>query len=106
MEEEMNNMDGNQMYSNEQTISLNRDVFSIDFKQIVFQYASGHKAVKVINHKGIIMQPYLFKHLIGVMQDTVKDYEKKFGEIKVDKKASKSNVPVDIIQSESTAYIG
>ncbi len=104
---DVNNIDESEMYSNEQTVSHNQDLFGIDFKQIGFQFEPGHKPIRVISHKAVILQPYMFKELIKTMQLNIEKYEKKFGKIKVNKKAEQSNVQVEIVPpKETSAYIG
>ena len=77
----INNIDQSPPYtSNEQTIYHYPDKFIIDFRYLHHQFV-GTEGLAVINHKVIILDPWVIKNLVKVMEDNIQKYESKFGEI-------------------------
>lgn len=76
----INNIDQSPYLSNEQTINHYPDKFIIDFRYLHHQFV-GNEGMVVINHKVIILDPWVIKNLVKTMEDNIQKYESKFGEI-------------------------
>jgi len=66
--------------SNEQTINHYPDKFIIDFRYLHHQFV-GNEGLLVINHKVIILDPWVIKNLVKAIEENIQKYESKFGEI-------------------------
>ena len=57
-----------------------------------------------VKHKTIVMDPLMAKNILGILKDNLEKYEKNFGEIKIQKRKTKSK-PIEYSE-ESARYIG
>jgi hypothetical protein len=90
------------------TISHNPYKFILDFTQITPRFdrlPSGMQQTMAIKHKTLIMDPIMAKSLLNILDENIKKYEKKFGEIKLGRKEKKEIKPTDYSE-EATRYIG
>jgi hypothetical protein len=92
------------------SVSHNPSKFIVDFVQNTPRFEAlpdGKKQESmVIKHNTIIMDPHLAKSFIEVLKSNMKNYEKRFGAIKLrDKKKVKGKGKTAIAHAE-TRYIG
>ena len=74
--------DGDQFYANETSINFGPLEFVLDFKcSNHVQDMPDHKGL-LIRHNPVILSPFHAKSLLGVLTNSLKNYEEKFGEIK------------------------
>jgi len=85
----INNVDNNPFFTNEQTVNHQPDKFMIDFKNTVPHFVA-NEVIMVLNHRIIIMDPYMAKLFLATLKDNISKYETKFGEIKKSKQLIKS----------------
>src|SRR3989344_5709910 len=76
--------DKNPFSSDAQTVNHSPDRFEIDFKSIHSEFVPGdaQNRVMVVNHNIIFISPFVAKGLLGVLNQNIKNYEGKYGEIK------------------------
>jgi len=80
--------------------------FIIDFSQTIpkIDNISGKmQQTFIIKHNTVILDPQFAKHFLDILKKNVKNYEKKFGDIKLPKIKAKKKKP---IEADSTRYIG
>jgi len=80
--------------------------FIIDFSQTIprFDNISGKmQQTFTVKHNTVILDPQFAKSLLDILKRNVKNYEKKFGSIKLPKKKTKKKKS---IEAESIRYIG
>ncbi len=88
-------------------ISHNPSKFILDFVQVTPRFDRIGQEMQqslVVKHKTIVMNPVMAKNILGILKDNLEKYEKNFGEIKVQKRKTKSK-PIEYSE-ESTRYIG
>ncbi len=99
---------GPAFFSDTVTISHNPKKFIIDFQQLTPRFSRiglGEPNQKMfLCHKAIVLDPEVAKDLSRILADNIKNYEKRFGDIKV-KKLEKPKIkkPEKV---EYTGYIG
>lgn len=103
--EAIQTVDNSPLMSNSCTVGHHPGKFILDFKSIYEQYAPDGKATPVINHKTILMDPYMAKMFLDTLTTNVQNYEKKFGEIKKPIEMIKAEQEVKILQKENTNQI-
>ena len=96
----INNVDNHPFFSNEQTINHQPEKFIIDFKNIIPQFVA-NEAVMVMNHRIIILDPYMAKLFLSTLKDNISKYESNFGEIKKSKQLIKAEKLAKDIQKEA-----
>jgi len=74
--------DEDQFYSNEISINFNPSEIIFDFKCITHMHDVAEHRSMLIRHLPIIITPFHAKSLLGMLNNAIKDYEEKFGEIK------------------------
>lgn len=79
---EIQNFDRLPLTSNNQTVSHGPDKFIIDFKGVYPQFTSGSKPILVIDHKTVLLDPWIAKDFANMLLDNIKKYEASFGAIK------------------------
>jgi len=106
------NIDNSPMMSNQQTVAHQPDKFVLDFKSIFPQYTPDNKQTVVINHKVILLDPYIAKDFLKVLKDNVEKYEKKYGIIKKPDQLKKAESMIKDMQkqaatgTEAPSYMG
>ncbi|MBI2148826.1 DUF3467 domain-containing protein [Candidatus Woesearchaeota archaeon] len=74
--------DEDQFYSNEISINFNPNEIILDFKCITHIHDVGEHRSIFLRHKPIILNPFHAKSFLSMLNQAIKDYEVKFGEIK------------------------
>lgn len=105
------NFDNNPILSDHQTISHAPDKFLIDFKGINPQFTPDNQPTMIINHKLVLLEPYIAKEFLKILQENIQKFEEKYGEIKIPesiKTAQKEVIPSkeNITTSEKPSYMG
>ena len=103
------NIDHNEpgFFTDSVTISHNSSKFIFDFVQVTPRFDRMGQEMQqslVVKHKTIVMGPVMAKNILGILKDNLEKYEKNFGEIKIQKRKTKSK-PIEYSE-ESTRYIG
>jgi hypothetical protein len=99
---------GPAFFSDTVTVSHNPKKFILDFQQLTPRFSKigpEEPSQKMfLSHRAVMLDPEVAKDLSKILNDNVKNYEKKFGELKV-KKAKKPTAkkPEKV---EYTGYIG
>ena len=73
--------DGDPFLAHETTINYNPTEFVLDFKCITPVQELNQSSI-FIKHEVVLLSPWHVKSFLDAMQRVIKDYEKKFGEIK------------------------
>ena len=94
------NIDKDPLMSNQQTVAHQPDKFVIDFKGVYPQFTPDNKATLVINHRIILLDPYLAKSFLKTLGDNIKKYEEKFGVIKKPKEIEKAEKEMQSMQKQ------
>lgn len=105
MKLEMDN-GGPAFFSDTVTISHNPRKFILDFQQMTPRFTrtgTEPNQKMFLTHDVVMLDPEVVKDLARILNDNIKNYEKRFGEIKV-KKARP--VPKEPEKIEYTGYIG
>ena len=115
MKQEMNiqvmqHFDENPLFVHEFTINFQPGQCSMDFKRITPQSGpAGEVAQLMMNHRVVLLDPWLAKILAEKLRDTVGDYEKKYGKIEQSKamqQAQKDVQQVTVTKFEKPSYMG
>jgi len=88
------------------TVLHNPSKFIVDFSQMIPKIDNVNGKMQqtfTIKHNTLILDPQFAKSFLDVLRKNIKNYEKKFGTIKVPKKRAKKKKP---LEAESTRYIG
>ena len=110
----LNINDGDSFYANEISMNFNPTNVFIDFKSITPRIDPRSQNAPTFNmkHNVIILEPYSFKQMAGLMNDIVAKYEKEFGKIekskileKMEKKSKKQENESKKVAS-IPAYLG
>ncbi|MFP4045556.1 MAG: DUF3467 domain-containing protein [Candidatus Aenigmatarchaeota archaeon] len=94
-------------YTDSFSVLFNPNTFFLDLKQQtprVVQDADDHKQKIKVHHKPVMMNPLLAKKLSHVLNQNLKKYEEKFGEIKPIGKDEKKDEESD--EKKDLTYIG
>lgn len=106
----INHVDENPLHSNVQTVTHGPDKFVLDFIGVYPQFTPDSKPVPVASHKTVILDPYTAKEFLNILQDNIKKYEKRFGEIKKPESLKKAQEMHEIqsstTKSRSPEYMG
>ena len=106
------NVDKNPLMSNQQTVAHQPEKFVIDFKNVYPQFTPDNKQLLVINHKVILLDPFIAKEFLKILSDNIAKYEKKFGEIKKPDEIKKAEKEMKDLQkqtatgTEKPSYMG
>jgi len=75
--------DGDEFFAHEVSVSYNPTLFNIDFRRISSRVdmRSNDANVLVLRHNVVILEPYVIKKLIEVLQKAVDKYESEFNKI-------------------------
>lgn len=93
-------------YSDSFSVLFNPNVFFLDLKQQtprVVQDDDDHKQKIKVHHRPVMMNPLLAKKLSHVLNQNIKKYEEKFGEIKPFKEKDEDE---EVEEKEDLTYIG
>ena len=89
------------------TITYGSNKFVFDFKQttprVDFVHGENQRTM-VTKHDTVLMDVKFAKMLKEMLEDSIKNYEKKYGEIKLDKKPQQKEETT--VTTEDTGYIG
>lgn len=87
----VNIVDGDEFFGQEVSISYNPTLFNIDFRRITSRVdmRSNDANVVVLRHNVVILEPYVVKNLIEIMQKSVERYETEFGKIEIPEQIKK-----------------
>ncbi len=97
------NFDKSPFNSNHQTVNHQPEKFMIDFKEILPQFTPDNKPTLIINHRVILLEPYIAKGFLDTLIKNIKGYEKKFGKIEVPKSVKKMEKEFDMLKPEETS---
>lgn len=106
------NIDNSPLMSNQQTVAHQPDKFILDFKGAYPQYTPDNKQTVVINHKVVLMDPYIAKDFLNILKLNIERYEKQFGEIKKPVQIKKAEKEMRELQkqaaigTEAPSYMG
>jgi len=75
-------LDEQPLLSNAQTVSHAPDRFVIDFKGTYPQFSESNSPLILVNHKSVLLDPYMAKEFLRIFEENVKKYEETYGEIK------------------------
>jgi len=93
-------------YANSISVIFNPSKFVIDFRQNIPRIdiinEKSHETL-VTEHNVVVMDPKFAKIFLETLKTSIENYEKKFGEIKVERKARVKEKEKDIVMSD---YIG
>ncbi len=99
---------GSAFFSDTVTVSHNPKKFILDFQQLTPRFSKigiGDLDQKMfLSHNAIVLDPEVVKDFSRIINDNIKNYEKKFGKIEV-KKIKKPQIIKDE-KVEYTGYIG
>ena len=84
------NFDNNPFVSNQQNVTIQTDKILLDFKNIYSQFDPANNETIIINHKMIILDPYIAKLFAGIVNNSITEYEKQFGKIAKPKAMAKA----------------
>ena len=90
------NFDNNPFVSNQQNVTIQTDKILLDFKNIYSQFDPMNNEIIIINHKMIILDPYIAKSFADTINKSITEYEKQFGKI---------TKPEAVIKAEKQAKI-
>ena len=97
------NFDKNPFSSNNQTVIHQPEKFIIDFKGISTQSTPEGKPTLIINHRAILLEPYIAKGFLDALSGNIKKYEEKFGKIKIPDSIEKAKKEMDMQKPEETS---
>jgi hypothetical protein len=93
-------------FTDNATVSHSSTKFVIDFTQMTPRFDNfedKHQQTFVVKHKTVVLDPQFAKIFSDILQQNIKNFEKNFGAIKVQKeKKAKEKVE----KADSTRYIG
>lgn len=92
--------DGDQLMAHETTINYSPTEFVLDFKCITPVQELNHSSL-LVKHAVVMMSPWHMKSFLDAMMRIVKDYEKKFGEVKKPVELEKAEKMLKKQQKES-----
>ncbi len=108
--------DQDQFYSNEVSINFNPNELVLDFKSVTHLHDIGNHQSIFLRHAPIILTPFNAKSFLVMLNNVVKDYESKFGEIKkpeavkkaekIVKKEQKEKPIVEKLKEKAEDYFG
>ena len=93
-------------FTDNATVLHNPNKFIIDFSQAIPRLDNINGKMQqtfTIRHNTILMDPQFAKSFLEILEKNMKNYEKKFGKIKVEKTSTEIKKPMEV---ESTRYIG
>ena len=93
--------DGDPFLAHETTINYNPTEFVFDFKCITPLQELNQPSM-LIKHEIVLLSPWHAKALLAAIDRVIKDYEKKFGEIKKPAELEKAEKMMKKQQKEST----
>ncbi|QQG38505.1 MAG: DUF3467 domain-containing protein [Candidatus Woesearchaeota archaeon] len=96
-------------YANGVSISLHKSTFTLDFRQTVQKVddiADKPQTTFFTSHNTLIIEPQMAKGFLDILKQSIENYEKQFGKIKVEKKPKKSAEVEDVKLIKSDNYIG
>lgn len=104
------NFDNNPFVSNQQNVTIQTDKILLDFKNIYSQFDPANNEIIIINHKMIILDPYIAKLFFDTLNKSIMEYEKQFGKIKkpeaVTKAEEQAKIRTKTSSSTSYSYMG
>lgn len=79
----LNIVDGDEFFAQEASVSYNPTLFNLDFRRITsrIDMRSNDSNVLVLRHNVVILEPYVAKKLVEIMQKSIERYEQEFGAI-------------------------
>ena len=108
--------DKDQFYSNEVSINFNPNEIILDFKCITHMHDVGDHRSILLKHSPVILNPFHAKSFLVMLNNAIKDYESKFGEIKKSealkkaeklvKKDEKDKSLLEKVKEKSESYFG
>jgi hypothetical protein len=93
-------------FTDNATVLHNPSKFIIDFSQAIPRLDNINGKMQqtfTIQHNTVIMDPQFAKSFSDILTKNLKNYEKKFGTIKLQKAKTEKKKPLEV---ESTRYIG
>lgn len=110
----LNINDGDSFFANEISINFNLTYLFIDFKNISprIDARAQNGATFSLKHNVIILEPYVFKQTVALMNEILQRYEKEFGRIEKSKilerfeKKQKSDAKSSPKVGSIPAYLG
>ncbi|MBW2975837.1 DUF3467 domain-containing protein [Candidatus Woesearchaeota archaeon] len=106
------NIDNSPLMSNQQTVAHQPDKFIIDFKGVYPQYTPDNKQAIVVNHRVILLDPYVAKDFLDILKSNIERYEKKYGKIAKPANIKKAEKAIKKLQkqaatgTEAPSYMG
>lgn len=107
--------DESPLSSNSQAITCGADKFILDFKGVFPQSIENSQNAIFSIHKTVILDPHVAKEFSNLLQNSVKNYEETYGEIKVPEsvekqraiqKKSKEEATTPITNQSNSTYFG
>ncbi len=92
--------DVDQFYANEISINFNPGEVILDFKCITHIHDIGNHRSMLLKHTPVILNPFHAKSFLAMLNNAIKDYESKFGEIKKPEAIKKAEKMVKKDQKE------
>lgn len=85
--------EGDAFFAHELSINFNPMQFMLDFKCITPRIDPRVRESMPLNikHNVVMLDPYHMKQVIGMLEDSLKRYEKEFGKIEMPKALKKAN---------------
>ena len=91
------------MLSNHQTVSHTPDKFVIDFKNVYSQFApDNNPPAIIINHKVVLLDPFVAKEFLNVLAENIRKFEEKFGKIKLPDSVQKARKEMQKVKPEES----